>query len=1242
MPDALIPFSHHGEVLGAGDVVRVVGVAHAFATERVEAELPAGYTVAELIEGCAGFLPPRAVVTLAGADGQPHVIPRENWRRLRPKPGTVLSFRALPQGGKNAGILRALMGLVLVAAVAFLAPYLVAAILPGLSGIGLSIATGLVGGVLTGIGQFALNALFPVRPPKLGDSGDAGTPTQSIAAAQNRANPWGPVPVVFGRHRVAPVYAAQPYTEIVGDDQYLRLLFCFGYGPLALSDFRIGETPLAQFEGVETEIRQGYDSDDPITLYPSQVFQQNFDILLDASEEETGPGQDEALVKTWHTRRTEDNIDEISVDIVFPRGLVRYQSDGDREERSATYDIEYQEVGASGWTVLGQFTQTREEPQAVRYGHRWTVARGQYDVRIRRWNRNENNQRKIDEMRWSALRGFRNEDPIAPDRPLALVALRIKASDQLNGTVDTFNAIAEAILPDWNPAASPPAWEAATTRNPAAAFLAVLQGPANARPLPDARVDFDALQAWHEYCDAQGFTFDQVRDFSASVFDTLADIAAAGRAALRYADGKWSVIVEGWDAPIAQHFTPRNSWGFQGQRAYRLFPHGWRIRFVNEEKDWSQDERIVYDDGYDAGSATRFEGLEFPGVTDPDLIWRHGRYHLAQARLRPETYTLWCDFEQLVSTRGDRVRVTHDVPLWGSASGRVKAVDGFAVTLDDLAPMADGETYVMRFRTAAGASLLFDVVTDPGEQTVVTLVDPGSSPVEMPAAGDLWMLGVVGQDSAVLRIMGIEPGPDMTAQLTLVDDAPAIADADAGEIPAFESLITAPVDLRGALPPTDLRFAEGLFKSGPAIQSIANLTWQRPAVGGPLEYEVQYRRAGAGEWTAGGTTGATAWQLVNPDGGLWDFRVRTRAAGTASSWVTLSGQEIEGLLGPPEDVASFRCQIVGTVATLSWTPVADLDLSHYEIRFQPVTTGASWQNALVLEANASGTSLQTAALVGTWLIKAVDSSGVYSDNAALVVSSVAGVAGLNVVELLDEAAASPVFAGTAEPDSDNVTVDAGALRLADVDVVLDDEDVTSIEGIYVFAQSIDLGASYTSRLTGTVHVSGTDLEDDVFSRADWFAVDDYFGGLIDGYEVELQARWTDDDPSGSPVAWSAWTPFLAMDVTARAFQFRLILRSFQQHVTPVVTGLSVEIDMPDRVLAAEDVTAPDTGLSVSFAPGFKEIPAIAVTVQDGATGDYAEITSKTASGFNVIVKNSGGAGVERTIDWIAKGYGVAA
>jgi predicted phage tail protein len=130
--------------------------------------------------------------------------------------------------------------------------------------------------------------------------------------------------------------------------------------------------------------------------------------------------------------------------------------------------------------------------------------------------------------------------------------------------------------------------------------------------VPDAQIDLGNLQDWWVYCVANGFKFNQVITSVGSVYDKLCDIAAAGRAVPTFIDGKWGVI---WDRPsdsIVQHFTPRNSWGFQGQSPMRSSRTAGGFRSSTRTTATPQDERIVYDDGYDASNATLFEASSFP------------------------------------------------------------------------------------------------------------------------------------------------------------------------------------------------------------------------------------------------------------------------------------------------------------------------------------------------------------------------------------------------------------------------------------------------------------------------------------------------------------------------------------------------------------------------------------------------------------------------------------------------------
>ena len=58
-----------------------------------------------------------------------------------------------------------------------------------------------------------------------------------------------------------------------------------------------------------------------------------------------------------------------------------------------------------------------------------------------------------------------------------------------------------------------------------------------------------------------------------------------------------------------------------------------------------------------------------------------------------------------------------------------------------------------------------------------------------------------------------------------------------------------------------------------------------------------------------------------------------------------------------------------------------------------------------------------------------------------------------------------------------------------------------------------------------------------------------------------------------------------------------------------------------------------------FNTPFWVTPAISITAQNMATGDYFAITSSAASGFTVRFFNAAGTGISRTFDYLAKGYG---
>ena len=845
------------------------------------AQVPAGISVNEIVT----FLHPGADV-IVEIDGVP--IHKDDWHIVPSVESHVLIFAPV-YGGEGKNPLRIILSIVVVVVAAiFTGPY--GGALAGKLGVGVGVGRAIVGTAIMTAGMMLVDAIAPVKMLDSGSSSYDDSPTYSLSGGSNRANPWGSVPVNLGFGRVYPPFGAKSYTEIVGNDEYLRMFFIWGYGPQSIEDIKIGDTLITSYEDVEIETREGWSTDEAVTLFPSQVDQVAVNVILTVA--------DGMVIRT-----ATPNVDELAVDVVFPTGLVGFASDGDHLERYVEIDIEYREVGAGSWTsvpltrglsvvgttiaaedfpsgtgtfsvyasnpgatitvlngssavsgsyIIGNFDYTAgvlsavtdlspagctglvvsdssvfiwdaysyqisitggtagtvaanyhefrdKTTSAVRRGFNWPVDNTkEYEIGLTRVTADATEDTIVDEVYWANLKSITADNPIEFPHPLAVTAMRIKATDQLQNTVDTVNAIVKSYAPIWDDTGEE--WgvgEASyvKTNNPAALLRWVLMHNGNARARTAGQIDDSELGTWYEFCVENTYAYNMYRDYKTSVWEACEDICVAGRASPTINDGLWAAMADTGEQTLVQHITPRNSWGFSSEKTLYTPPHAFRIRFINEDNDYLWDERIVYDDDYTSANATLFEALEFPGVTDPELIWKFGRFHMAQAQLRPETYSVYMDFEHLVCRRGSKIRVSHDIPMWGSAWGRVKSLtidEGNIthITLDETVTMETGVSYACRFRLATGSTLVISITLDIGDTAILELATPVATALG-PAVGDLAMFGVSGSETTELLVHSITRASEYTAQIFMVDVSPAIYTADTGEIPAFDPNITA-------------------------------------------------------------------------------------------------------------------------------------------------------------------------------------------------------------------------------------------------------------------------------------------------------------------------------------------------------------------------------------------------------------------------------------------------------------------
>ena len=80
--------------------------------------------------------------------------------------------------------------------------------------------------------------------------------------------------------------------------------------------------------------------------------------------------------------------------------------------------------------------------------------------------------------------------------------------------------------------------------------------------------------------------------------------------------------------------------------------------------------------------------------------------------------------------------------------------------------------------------------------------------------------------------------------------------------------------------------------------------------------------------------------------------------------------------------------------------------------------------------------------------------------------------------------------------------------------------------------------------------------------------------------------------------------------------------------------------MEERIFAESNLATSSGSKTITYTNPFFAIPSLGIAAQNMATGDIYTISSKTVNGFTIAFVNSSGSAVDRTFDYIAKGYGL--
>jgi hypothetical protein len=426
--------------------------------------------------------------------------------------------------------------------------------------------------------------------------------------------------------------------------------------------------------------------------------------------------------------------------------------------------------------------------------------------------------------------------------------------------------------------------------------------------------------------------------------------------------------------------------------------------------------------------------------------------------------------------------------------------------------------------------------------------------------------GWAAKDFRVVRI-GLLPNDEV--EVTAVEYDDSVYTADPLTTPRTSVVTNLPDPYTVAAPGTP-DVTETLFETtgSAGVKARATMSWAAVTDAFHLDYLPEYRIA-AGAWVVLPATAGTSIDINDIAPGSYEFRLRQRnTMGIHSGYSGTRAKEILGLTAAPAVVSGFYVIKSGGFGKGTWNLHPDLDVRQggsIVVRHSPLTVGAEWDASVVVETFAgNAVSGDLALMTGTYMAKAIDSTGHYSDTCVNFVATEGMVTGWTTVGTVTF---DPGFAGSLT----NLGVIDNTLRLVSAEMFDDAEDIDSSEDIdggaiaasgeADFSSVLDLTTVAVRRVQVAITAQAFDVADYIDGADDMDSNEDIDGSAINDCDATIYCATTPDDPAGSPV-WSAWQPFFVADFEARAMKFRIGMTSGLPSHALAVSALSVSAKVP--------------------------------------------------------------------------------
>lgn len=698
-----------------------------------------------------------------------------------------------------------------------------------------------------------------------------------IRGAQNQSIIGKSIPYIMGKHLLVPYYCGHPYTQITGDDgeeQYMYILLMLGYNKLKVSDIKIGEQRLAtntanvlngtiavdnpdmvQYDA-KLEIQQG-NSD--VSLYPYTVYEEQLEIELLNTKKDR-------VFKNEPKRFSGKNPMKVEVEIYIP-SLISYDDETNPVDASVTVKVLYRWStleGNTSWTAFGGFTGansyqdgsstiTRKKARNMRFvasktfnyndiplldGELYPSAT--LEIQVTRESENPTDNRTSSQVYLSGIRTWSYDyeksklaKTLIAEKPVcdelmgvtARLGLRIKASKDLSGQIESINCVLQSYARTWD--GSKWSTNEYPTSNPASICLKTLQSNMlGVYKKTDDEIDLVALGKIYDRCeDVHTGDLPEINKINkrgcklrcngvlttpVPLRDLLVRILRTGRSYITNNSTKFSAI---FDCAKSQYVTILNNQNVlkaDNSKTFEDIVDGFKIKFIDETDNWQENTMYLnFEDGTTTVKANyEYTDIDMTYCTHRDEVWHNAMFEGAKKMYRKESWVRKLSVDGSILSTLDLIQLQDDTIVVGIGDG----AEIIGLEKDETGQYiktihTDGRFNVSNMGKAYGIKIIqADGVNEPTIRVCkVTGLQAGllksfelASPIHIserikPSVGDIIAFGEYGKETIESFVVDKKPNGDGTYEVTLLPYSHQVYEYETTRVmPVFDSKINPP------------------------------------------------------------------------------------------------------------------------------------------------------------------------------------------------------------------------------------------------------------------------------------------------------------------------------------------------------------------------------------------------------------------------------------------------------------------